>query len=58
VRLFEEGGDVWYRILPELFIAPELAEHSTSLVKRLRQKGSIFARRTVSTDEEPKEELE
>jgi hypothetical protein len=41
-----------------LFIAPGLAEHSTSLVKRLRQKGSIFARRTVPTDEEPKEELE
>jgi hypothetical protein len=41
-----------------LFVAPELAEHSTSLVKRLRQKGSIFARRTVPTDEEPKEELE
>jgi hypothetical protein len=44
--------------LPEMFVAPELAEHSTSRVKRLRQKGSIFARRTVLTDEEPKEELE
>jgi hypothetical protein len=58
VRLFEESGDVWYRILPELFIVPELAEHRTSLVNKLRQKGSIFARRTVQTDEEPEEELE
>jgi len=41
-----------------LIIAPELAEHSTSLVKRLRQKGSIFATRTVPTNEEPKKELE
>jgi len=31
-RLFEEGGDVWYRILPELLIGPDLAEHGTSRI--------------------------
>jgi hypothetical protein len=43
-----------------LFVAPELAEHGTSRVKRLppERLDLRYARRTVLTDEEPKEELE
>jgi len=41
-----------------MFVAPELAERRTRALRGCRQKGSISVRRTVLTDEEPKEELE